>query len=65
MAMLDHLNDEEFWEKTNYLYDQLDSTLSRVLDEWVKEGIIKESDKIQALEEWADNRVDLFASLLG
>ena len=65
MAMLDHLNDKEFWEKTNYLYNQLDNTLSKVLDEWIKEGIIDETDKALAMEEWEDNRVDLFASLLG
>lgn len=65
MAMLDHLNDCEFAERLDQLYEHLDAALLKVLDEWVKDGIITETDKSAVWDDWENTRGDILTSSLG
>ena len=63
-GIMDHLNDLEFDKEMNYLDDQLKETLNKVLDDWIKRGIIKESDKTKFLDTWDNHMFGLFEEIL-
>lgn len=62
---LEHLDDVMYEEKMDYIYDRIRNTVTEVLDEWIKEGIINEEDKQITLEDFKDEKLDLFNYLLG
>ena len=63
-GVMDHLNDLEFDKEMNYLNDRLAETLNEVLDDWIKRGIIKETDKTKFLDVWTDHMFGLFEEIL-
>lgn len=63
-GVMDHLNDLEFDKEMKYLDDRLEETLNEVLDDWIKRGIIKETDKTKFLDVWTDHMFELFEEIL-
>lgn len=63
--ILDHLDDVEFANRIDQLYDQLSNALNGVLDNWVKDGVIDAKEKNMMLDEWDEDKWHLFERVLG
>ena len=59
-GLLDHLTDDEFDRRMDQLDDELLNALNRVLDDWVKDGVIDENGKKIMLDDWDNKRLGLF-----
>ena len=54
LGILNHLDEGEFFKRTDQLEGAMKNALLSVIDNWIEEAIIDEGAKQEILNEWAD-----------
>lgn len=63
--LLDHLDELVFENEMDVYYATLDDAVNKIVDRWFELGYIDEEGKEAMLEEWEEDKYNLFEKTLG